>query len=170
GKRAVAIMLDEALSSLRGFAIIFPALKLLEVGALGVFTLTYAIILLAKVLLKALLLDPLSIRFSAGSPAQQRAAGAQAAGACLLAGVALLIVSACMSLLFQDHRATLLAAGVAVPVLIVQEAWRVYFFTAAKVWRAVTNDAMSLVATIVLIWSLTASTEATAVSLLGVWI
>lgn len=155
GGRAAAAVIDEGISSLQNFVVIFPALHFFSVSGIGRFTVAYTIALLAEAILKSLLLEPLTIRFSAARPAAQRTAGASAVGASLTTGLVLAGAAALLSLMLSGESSYLvLVTGLAVPALIVQETWRVYFFTTAQPWSAALNDTLCLFTTVALVVTL----------------
>lgn len=150
--RAVGVFIDEAVSSLQSFVILFSALHYLSVSEIGEFTLAYTGAFLVKVILKSLLLAPLSVHFSAADPASQQRAGAQALGACLVGGLICLALTAGASLAVSGRaREIVLATSLVLPAMIVQEGWRIFFFTTGHPWRAVLNDGFCLVATLLLV-------------------
>ncbi|MGI8761846.1 MAG: hypothetical protein ACR2LF_11255 [Jatrophihabitantaceae bacterium] len=165
--RAIAAFTDEALSSLQNFVVLFLALHYLSVSHVGEFTLAYTGAFLVKVILKSLILAPLSINFSAAARAAQRRAGAQALGACLVIGTIAFAITAASSLAVHGQsRSVVLASAVVLPALIVQEGWRVYFFAVARPWRAVFNDGACLVATLLLAYVLVLRPHAASTALL----
>jgi len=171
GGRAVAVIVDEAISSLQNFIILFAALHYLSLIAIGEVTLAYLTVLLVKIVLRSLLLEPLTIRFSGAEPDERRTAGAQAVGAAVVVGVACLVLAGVTALAFDGQwRAILLACAVAAPALIVQEAWRVYFFASARPLHAVLNDSICFAGTIgLVVVYIRAGNEITAASLLALW-
>jgi len=171
GSRAAGSVLDETLSSLQNFVILFAALRYLSVNDLGRFTLAYTGTLLVESALKSLVLEPLAIRFSAADESTLRHAGRSCVGAALVVGAAWAAGSGALALAVPaSERSTVVTAGLIVPALMVQEAWRVYFFTAGRVWRAVVNDGMCLLGTLALVavWIISGG-ETTPTILLGLW-
>lgn len=143
--RAAAFIVDEAFSSLQNFVIMFAALRFLSIGTLGIFTLAYTAALLVETVLRSFVLVPLSIRYSHASKAAQRAAGERAVGAAVVAGLTSVLIGGLgFAIWHGSGRVLFLATGAAVFALIVQEAWRVLFFTQARPWRAVMNDGFCL--------------------------
>lgn len=171
GVRAAATLLDEALSSLQNFVVLFASLHYLSVRDIGSFTLAYSGALLVESVLKTWLLEPLMIRFSVSPSATQRRATAEAAGAALVLSVLSGVVIAAGSLLFSSPvRELILACAALTPCLVTQEAWRVHFFATARPWRAVANDGMCLVVTMALVGALAVGLQgATQTELLLVW-
>jgi len=153
GSRAVATFVDEGLSSLQNFVVLFAALHYLSVSGIGAFTLAYTGALLIESVLKSLLLEPLTIRFSTAQRDVHRAAASGALGASLAFGLACSVLATVISAPLNNSDGMLvLATGLAVPSLIVQEAWRVYFFTTANPWKAALNDGVCLGVTLLLVW------------------
>jgi len=169
--RAVAAVVDEGLSSLQNFAIVFPALHFFSVSGLGEFTLAYTLAILIKVILKSLLLEPLTIRYSAARHVDQQAAGAHAAGASVVVGVLLAVIAALGSAFVSGQaRWLVIAVGATVPALLVQEAWRVYFYAIARPWKAAANDLLCLITTVILVgWLATRDASVSPVMLLALW-
>jgi O-antigen/teichoic acid export membrane protein len=152
-RRAVAVLVDEATSSIQNYVVLFAVLHSLSIADIGRFTLAYTAVTFLEIVLKALVLTSLNVRFAAADESSQRRAGADAAGATILVGVAACaIISALGLLIGTPDRALFIATGPAALALVTQESWRSYFFTIAKPWRAVGNDAACLVATIALVW------------------
>lgn len=152
-RRAVAALVDEATSSVQNYVVLFAALHVLSIADVGRFTLAYTAVILVEIVLKSLVLTSLNVHFAAGTADEQRAAGASAAGATVLAGTAACVVTVLFGFVASGaDRALLFATGPAALALVAQEAWRSYFFTIARPWRAVVNDAGCLVFTIVIVW------------------
>lgn len=169
--RAVAVLVDEGLSSLQNFAILFCALHYLSLSGIGEFTLAYTTALLLESILKSLLLEPLSIRYSATDHQIRRHAASQALGASLLIGTLCFAVVALVSLpLHGAGRSIAVASGLMVPSMISQEVWRVFFFASARPWRAVVNEMWCLAGTLVLVAALVVRPHsATPAGLLLIW-
>jgi O-antigen/teichoic acid export membrane protein len=169
--RAMAFVIDEGLSSLQNFAIMFAALRYLSISTLGFFTLAYNAGLLTETLLRSLLLAPLTIRYSHVSSSDQRRAGSRAAGASIEAGLLCAAIAVVVSWALRgDYREMLLALGFATLMLIVQEAWRVYFFTQRRPWLAVLNDGFCLLSTLALLVLVVAERgHPSAATLLVIW-
>lgn len=168
--RALAFMIDEALSSLQNFVIIFAALRYLSIGTLGVFTLVYTAALLVESVLRSFVLMPLSIRYSHMGSREQRRAGKRAVGAAIACGgIAVGLGVASFAGWHGTGRDLFPAAGLAVLALVVQEAWRVFFFTQARPWRAVMNDGLCLVGTVALVGFAVRSHDVKAPGLMILW-
>ena len=164
--------MDEALSSLQNFVVLFAALRYLDVSALGQFTLAYTGALLLESVLRSFILEPLAIRFSAVDQNTLRLAARACLGASVVVCGLLVLVVAGLGTLLMDSssRTLLLMTAAAVPALVVQEAWRVYFFTAAAPRRAVVNELACLASTFGLaFWLLRSDVEPSAENLVAVW-
>ena len=136
---------------MQNFVVLFAALHYLTIAELGLFTVFYTSVLLIEVLLRYMLLMPLSITYSASDSGSQRQAGSRATGACIQAGIVIVMMCGGAALgLGPEASSSVLISGFAAAALIVQEAWRMYFFVIARPWRAVINEACCLVATILL--------------------
>jgi O-antigen/teichoic acid export membrane protein len=147
--RAMAFVVDEGLSSLQNFAVVFAALRYLSISTLGVFTIVYNAGLLVETMLRSLMLAPLTIRYSHLAAHDQRQAGARAAGSSVLAGAGCALLAVVVSLAFHGgHRTMIMALGFATLALIAQEVWRVFFFPPRNPPRDVTNNAVCLSCTV----------------------
>jgi O-antigen/teichoic acid export membrane protein len=170
--RAAAFVVDEGLSSLQNFVVMFAALRELSITSLGFFALIYNGALLVESVLRSLVLLPLSVRFASGGRGELRRAGAASLGAALLVGLCAVVVGAAASLALHGmHRELLAMSGLAVLALITQETWRVFFFTAGRPWRAAFNDGACLAVTAGLLAAglMVDHHQLTAVDLLALW-
>lgn len=150
--RAAATLVDESLSSLQNFVILFAALHFLSVRSIGQFTLVYISASLIESTLKSLILEPLTIKFSGSDQTTRRRAGAEALGSALVLGVICFGITAAFSTAFVgETRSIILATSLVLPALIVQEGWRVYFFAIGRPRYAVFNDGFCLVSTALLV-------------------
>jgi O-antigen/teichoic acid export membrane protein len=170
--RAAAFVVDEGLSSLQNFVVMFAALRELSISSLGFFALVYNGALLVESVLRSLILLPLSVRFAAGGRDELRRAGSGSLGAAVLLGLAVVVVGSVGGLaLHGEHRELLVVSGLAVLALITQETWRVFFFTAGQPWRAAINDGVCLVVTVGLLGAglVVDPRQLSAVDLLSLW-
>ncbi|HVX18471.1 MAG TPA: hypothetical protein VHA73_10615 [Acidimicrobiales bacterium] len=148
GVRAAGAIVDQALSSLQNFVVLFAALHYLSVGGIGEFTLAYTISLLALSTVRSLVLEPITIRFSAAGDRDRRSATASASGASLLLGLLTTALALLAFPLLPRHAALIvLAAAAIMPLLLVQDAWRFHLFASGRAWAAAANDGICLIAT-----------------------
>ncbi|MFD6358540.1 hypothetical protein ACFWFX_01645 [Streptomyces roseolus] len=146
GRRALAGRLswglaDQAASSMTNFAVGVYVARSLGLAAFGVFSLawvTYGVVLNVS---RGVATDPLVVRFSAVSTASWRAAAARSSGAAL--GVGAAVGAVCLGAglaLGGGVGAAFACLGVALPALLLQDAWRFAFFAAGQGRKAFVND------------------------------
>jgi glycosyltransferase involved in cell wall biosynthesis/O-antigen/teichoic acid export membrane protein len=132
---------DQALSSLTNFAVAIVVARSLGIEELGAFSIAFATYLIAINASRGLATDPLVVRYSGAElPSWRRAVGSStgtatavgaAAGAgCVIAG---LVVAG-------PTGPTLLALGVTLPGLLLQDSWRFAFFSVGRGRQAFAND------------------------------
>ncbi|MFC9730446.1 hypothetical protein ACFWGM_03760 [Streptomyces roseolus] len=146
GRRALAGRLswglaDQAASSMTNFAVGVYVARSLGLAAFGVFSLawvTYGVVLNVS---RGVATDPLVVRFSAVPTASWRAAAARSSGAAL--GVGAAVGAVCLGAglaLGGGVGAAFACLGVALPALLLQDAWRFAFFAAGQGRKAFVND------------------------------
>lgn len=170
-RRAFGGVVDQAASSATNFVILLAALRSLSIGDLGTFTFAYALALLAVTVVRALVLEPLSIRYTTADPSTLRMAVTDAAGASLSIGFCMLLLAAVVSpLVGHGLGTTVLTFGAILPMLLLQDVWRIYHFACGRPWSAVLDDAVCLVAALALVsWLLNSERQPGVVSLLACW-
>jgi O-antigen/teichoic acid export membrane protein len=132
---------DQGMSSLTNFAVAIYVVRTLgatQFGAFSVAYVTYAVALNAS---RGLSTDPLMVRFSAVEHAVWRRAVPSCTGAALCVGLA---TGACVicaaALLSGPLRLALLALGLTLPGLMLQDSWRYSFFAIGRGSQAFLND------------------------------
>jgi O-antigen/teichoic acid export membrane protein len=139
--RAVWTLADQALSSLTNFGLAILVAGSVSAAAFGAFSIALLTFSFVIGINRATVSDPLMIRFSAGSPDDLRHAVRRAAGAALVLGVAAGGLCALVGLaMHEDARTALVALGLALPGLLVQDTWRYGFFAAGRPAAATVND------------------------------
>jgi len=132
---------DQALSSLTNFGLAIVVAHQTTIEAFGAFSLAFAIYTIALSVSRAIASEPLSIRYAAVPVEHWRSASAAAAGSALVFGLAVgLAAIAAGVLIGGDDGNVLIALGVAMPALLVQDAWRFAFFAAGRGRSAFVND------------------------------
>ncbi|MEU3748052.1 MULTISPECIES: hypothetical protein [Streptomyces] len=132
---------DQAASSMTNFAVGIYVARSLGLGAFGVFSLawvTYGVVLNVA---RGLATDPLVVRFSGGPEASWRGAVPRSAGTAL--GVGAVIGTACLAAgagIGGPLGSAFVCLGVALPGLLLQDAWRFAFFAAGSGRKAFVND------------------------------
>ena len=134
-------VVDQAASSLTNFVMSIYILRDLgatQYGAFAIAYVTYSFVLNAS---RGLSTDPLMVRFSASDVPTWRQAVRGSSGTAALIG---LVSGACVIgialLLHGPTRMALLALGLTLPVLMLQDSWRFAFFALGRGSRAFLND------------------------------
>jgi O-antigen/teichoic acid export membrane protein/glycosyltransferase involved in cell wall biosynthesis len=132
---------DQALSSLTNFAVGIVVARSLGIRELGAFSIAFATYQVAVNASRGLATDPLVVRYSGtevqlwrravgSSTGMATAVGLVAGACCVVAGL----------LLAGATGAALLALGVTLPGLLLQDSWRFAFFSAGRGGQAFAND------------------------------
>lgn len=145
--RAGWALTDQAVSSLTNFALGVLIARSVNAENFGAFSLAFATYLIILNLARAIGTQPLVIRYSAVDPAVWRRGAAAATGTMFGVGVAAgLLCIAIGAVIGPPAGATFIALGIALPALLVQDAWRFVFFAGARDRDAVLTD---------LVWAIT---------------
>jgi len=132
---------DQIVSSLTNFAISIYVVHSLGAVQFGAFSLAYVTYGFALNASRGLATDPLMVRFSGiDEPTWRRAVAkctGTAAGTGLLVGACVLVAA---MLLSGAARASFLALGLTLPVLMLQDSWRYSFFALGRGSQAFLND------------------------------
>lgn len=153
---------DQALSSLTNFALNIVLTNILGNLVYAYFVIAYSTFTLIIGTTRALIADPLVIKFSAARAdvrheAVRRAAGT-AVGIGALCGV---ICAVAAAVLRGDTGAALLALALSLPGLLLQDTWRFAFFAAGTPSKAAANDLVWAVVQFTLIGLFVATGQAT---------
>lgn len=138
---------DQAVSSLGNLLLgvyVARSLGAAALGAVGLCLVVYAVVVNAS---RGLSTDPLMVRFGNATSAQWRPAVASSGGVAVLVGLAgglgCLAAGAALHRFHQDEIGpALVALGVGLPGLILQDSWRYAFFSAGQGAKAFANDAV----------------------------
>jgi O-antigen/teichoic acid export membrane protein len=167
--RALGSIIDQGVSSLTSFVILFASLRFLALEELGIFTIAYNTVFLVVGLVRPLNLDPLVVRFASASPSERDAAAADALGLSLGLGLLCIFLGGISSLAVTPHASIFLTLSVTVAIALIQDGWRMYFVSAGQPWSAVLNDAVSLIVTASVLAIAFQLTTLSVTTLLGVW-
>lgn len=174
---------DQALSSLTNFALGVFVARSVGIEEFGAFSLVFAAYLLVMSVCRAYPMEPLQIRYSGKPDDVIRSAARRSVGSVLAIGVVTSVLLLPIALVFGGQiGGTLFALALAMPGLLVQDAWRSVFFAwhrgrsaflndllwaivmaAGLVWLASAGDGTSVAAT--LVWG----TSATVAAFVGMW-
>lgn len=168
--RASWALADQAASSVGNFAISLVTLRVLSVSSLGAFAIAFAVYQFALFSSRALVSEPLVMRFSAarGETLRKASAGSASAAGVLgvLAGCILLLIGMVLHGAIQSSIVTL---ALAIPGLLLQDAWRYVFFAAGRPKAAALNDLVWTTFEILAIAVLVAADKATVGTLILCW-
>lgn len=140
-RRAGWGILDQALSSLTNFALAIVLAQRLDLPEFGAAGISFAAYLIAANASRALTTEPLTVRYSGLSRAAWRPAAASAVGSSLVIGLAAGALCVAVGVgLGGVVGLALIALGLTMPGLLVQDAWRFAFFAEGRPRSAFVND------------------------------
>jgi O-antigen/teichoic acid export membrane protein len=134
---------DQGMSSLTNFAVVILVARSLGAVDFGAFSLAYVTYGFALNVSRGLASYPLQVRFSSARVEKWRQAVADCSATALATGIAAgVCVLAVAAFLRGDTRATLVALGLTLPGLLLQDNWRYAFFVASRGGHAFLNDSV----------------------------
>jgi O-antigen/teichoic acid export membrane protein len=132
---------DQTLSSLTNFALTFLVARSVGAAEFGDFAIAFTVYLTSLGLARAAITSPLSIRYSTCPKPEWQHATRSATGSVLVLGVGMGIVCALAGLFLTGPlREALVALGIFLPALLLQDTWRFAFFAAGRKFQAFAND------------------------------
>ena len=150
---------DQSLSSLTNFALTVLVARSLGVTEFGYFAITLTIYLTALGLSRAAITSPLTIRFSTRPKREWQDAVRSATGSVLVLatfmGIACVVTGAFVG---DPFRGALVALGICLPGLLLQDSWRFAFFASGQKSQAFVNDLVWAIALLVLLIAVSLST------------
>jgi len=161
---------DQALSSLTNFALGILVARSTTPAGFGAFSIVFSTFTLLLGLSRAIASDPLMVRYSATSESRWREGVAAATGLAVTVGIALGVLSGLIGwVLGGTLGPPLLALGLTLPGLLLQDCWRFAFFASGEGRKAFTNDALCATALAVTFGALLVSGHASVGTLVLVW-
>ena len=143
GRGASWAVMDQAVSSLTNFGLSYLVLRWYGLADFGVFTIAYISYSLALAFNRAVVCQPMVIRYSGVGRDEWRREAARATGAGALVGLCLGAVAAAVSILVRPGLGSvLLALGAVLPALLFQDTWRFVLFAGAAPARALVIDSV----------------------------
>ena len=140
-RRAAWNLADQVVSSVTNAALSFLVARSVSDTAFGGFAVAFTVFALVVGAVRAGATSPLGIRFSDRSPDEFREAARAAAGTAMSVGMLAGIGSVAAGLSIGGVSGpALIALGVVLPGLLVQEAWRQVFFAEGRPAAATVND------------------------------
>jgi O-antigen/teichoic acid export membrane protein len=144
-------VVDQALSSVSNFVLGLIIARLAGPAEFGAFTIAYIVYVLALGISRSCASDPLMVRSSHLTGEETRRNAGAVALVSLALGIAAGILSVAVGMLLGGSTGRcLVALGVFLPALLVQDAWRFVFFTTRRPAAAAANDGVWLIAQLVL--------------------
>lgn len=135
------ILVDQVISSATNAALSIIIARSVGAAEFGAFSIAFLVFSFLVGLCRALVTDPLIVRFSSADAPDLARAGRDAAGSSLLIGVvAGLVCAGAASAFGGSVGAALIALALVLPGLLLQDAWRQYFFAARRPRSAALND------------------------------
>jgi O-antigen/teichoic acid export membrane protein len=151
-KRATWIMADQAVSSLSNAGLSIVIARTVSPGEYGAFAVAFSIYTFLVAISQASAGQVVMIRYSASDEEVRDRANAGAAGTSVVLGLVSAAVLGMVALPMQlPLRSVLLAMGVLLPGLMLQDTWRTIFVSRGTPSQAFTNDVLWIVLQIVMI-------------------
>lgn len=134
---------DQMISSLTNAVLSFMVARSVSEESFGGFSIAFTVFALAVSGSRAISTSPLNIRFSDATPVEARRVASQSAGNALTLGLVVGAVSVVLGLFLPGALGeSLLALGVVMPALLVQDAYRYVFFARGVPAKAALNDSV----------------------------
>ena len=139
-KRAAWGLTDQAFSSITNFALASIVARTVTAVEFGAFSLVFSVYLLVLGVVRAFATLPMLVRYSASEHEGWSDGARRATGWAIVGGGIAAAVCAGLSLVFRSAAGPLLALGVSLPGLMLQETWRLAFVARGKPAAALVND------------------------------
>lgn len=170
GLRAGWTLVSQVASSTTSAALAILLARSVDAEAFGAFGIAFAVFALVVGMTRAVVTTPLLVHHSAASAEAQAGPVRSCAGASLAVGLgagALCLIAA--SIASDDLRVALALVGLALPGVLVQDAWRQALFTAARPRDAAVNDVVWAVVQLALAAVVLATGTAGTATLMAGW-
>jgi O-antigen/teichoic acid export membrane protein len=146
GKRATWIIADQAVSSLSNAGLSIVIARTVSPGQYGAFALAFSIYTFLVAISQSVAGQVVMIRYSATDDEIRDRANAGATGTAVVIGLASAVLLGVVSSFLQlPLRSVLLAMGVLLPGLMLQDTWRTIFVSRGTPSQAFTNDVLWIV-------------------------
>ena len=143
GGRIAWVVVDQALSSASNIGTGIIAARSLDRQAFGAYGLAFTIYVLTVGTTRALITEPMVSLYSRAEPGALRTVMRAATGSAVAIGLAVAVVVATAAALLGGPAGHALAVlAIAMPGLLLQDAWRYCFVTAVRPRASVVNDAL----------------------------
>jgi O-antigen/teichoic acid export membrane protein len=145
-RRAGWNVVDQGLVSLNNLALSLLVARSVDSEAFGAFTVSFTVYSIAVLASRALVSQPLMVRFSGADPDRFREEAGRSTGTAVVLGMGLGVVALILGLTLRGGIGTaLLAMALVLPGLLLQDAWRMVFFAQRRPDRATLVDATWMV-------------------------
>jgi len=143
------VLVDQGISSLTNFLVTLYAMRTLSLPQFGVFSIVVGVYIVAYAVVRGLCVEVLLSSYASASEGVRRVNAARAVGAtALLATVVVSVSLACLILpIGSQTKLTVIGASALLAPILIQDAWRYYWFCGPTAWGAALNDAVCLAAT-----------------------
>lgn len=163
-------VVDQGLSSLSNLLLSVLVARAVDASAFGAFTVSFTVYSMAVLVSRALVTQPLLVRFSGAEPAAFRAAAGRATGSAVAVGLVLgALVLACGASIGGGVGLALSAVAVLLPGLLLQDACRMVFFAQGRPHLAALVDATWMLLQVVAVSAVVASAATSAVPYVAAW-
>lgn len=158
GRRFGWGLADQVFSSLTNFALTVLVARSVGATEFGVFGIAFTIYVAAMGMARAAITSPVSIRYSTRSEPEWQHATRSATGSALVAGAGMGLACALAGLVLGGLlREALVAVGIFLPALLLQDSWRFVFFARGSGFQAFVNDLVWAIGLLPLLISLSLS-------------
>ena len=141
GKRAVWIIADQALASLANAGLTIGLARVVSPTEYGAFALAFSVYSLVVAISQAVTGQVLVVRYAAAEPDVRVRAAASGAGSAVTIGLASTVVVVSIALFTgMPVQGALIAAGVVLPMLLLQDFWRTTFVAFGSPKKSFVND------------------------------
>lgn len=142
-RRAGWGLVDQTLSSVTNFAVFVLVARTVGPSELGAFSLGFALYLLTVDALRSVAVEPMLVRSSTAGQEGHRASAGAVTGLAVTVGAGVGILALGVGLVIRGTTgAVLIPLGLALPGLLLQDAWRGVFFARGRPILAAANDAV----------------------------
>lgn len=168
--RLTWIVADQILSSGTNFVLGILIARTVSAQSFGIFTLIFAAYQIFVGVARALVSEPLVVRFTRDDLLREKGWVKSATGASLLIGSVVGAGIVVVALLLKgEGRDAFLVLGIGMPGLLLQDSWRFVFFAAGRPTYATVNDGVWTVAQLGLVILLITSDHSHVTLLLAAW-
>lgn len=138
-------MADQAVSSITNFVILSLAARQSGLVRFGHFSVAFTVYIVSLWVVRSLVCEPLVIRFTTSDDETRRKAGARATGAALAIACLIGLAMAGPALVAGRWSVAMVAMGLCMPALLVQDTYRYLLMASGRVRSAAVNDGFWLI-------------------------